>query len=772
MEVPVARRRRGEGAQGQGRRQGFRGLARADARSRRRRGRDAAAAKPAAANPPGAPRRSAAPKPRRRRRPRTPPARSAQRSGAAPALLPPRGRGRGRLRAARTRVPSVRRFARELGVDLGAREGHGAEGAHRSRRTCRTTSRASSRARAAPKAALGLNLPPLPQVDFAKFGPVTTQPLSRIKKLSGAILHRNWVTIPHVTQHDEADITELEEFRKIQAEEAKKQGIRFTMLCFLLKAVVVALKQYPEFNASLSADGESLVLKQYFHIGVAVDTPNGLVVPVIRDVDKKGLMELAKELGEVSARMRAGKISPADLQGGCFSISSLGGIGGTHFTPIINAPEVAILGVGKSVMRPVWNGKEFAAAADAAAVAVLRPPRDRRRAGRALHLVPEQRALRHPPPRPVKREASVSVSAIFASPRPSSLIPRAVERCQPPPSAFSAARSTRSTSATCAWRRSSARRCARRGALRAERHAAASQRARASTAEHRLAMVRLAVAGNPRFNVDEREVRRAGPGYTFDTLAELRAEAGGIAPARAARSARTPFSNSRPGTAGTRSSGSRTSSSPTAPASRSSAGPSACRSRSRASTRRASCSSRWRSTSRPPGGIVVVPFTALDISATAIRDMLRRGRAARAICSPIRFSIIFERKGLYSGGRMRARQAGQGHRRGAGRHQGARHRGAGRQEDDGAVRQGHHRERRLGPPGQGAFQQSPGKAEGARRARSRRGGRADGRMDTGGPRLRSSFTSCSPPSASTTTSKSCGRRRRAPRRRRASSAAR
>jgi pyruvate dehydrogenase E2 component (dihydrolipoamide acetyltransferase) len=206
---------------------------------------------------------------------------------------------------------------------------------------------------------IGLGLPPLPKVDFAKFGPVTTQPLSRIRKLSGANLHRNWVAIPHVTQNDEADITELEEFRKVQTEEAKKQGIRFTILCFLLKAVVVALRQHPEFNASLSHDGESLVLKQYFHVGVAVDTPNGLVVPVIRDVDKKGLMELAKELGEVSARMRGGKIAPADLQGGCFSISSLGGLGGGHFTPIINAPEVAILGVGKSVTRPVWNGKAF-----------------------------------------------------------------------------------------------------------------------------------------------------------------------------------------------------------------------------------------------------------------------------------------------------------------------------------------------------------------------------------------------------------------------------
>ncbi|HSF21101.1 MAG TPA: dihydrolipoyllysine-residue acetyltransferase, partial [Burkholderiales bacterium] len=255
--------------------------------------------------------------------------------------------------------PSVRRFARELGVDLARVRGTGAK-----ERVLRDDIQNYVKSELArPRSAeggLGLSLPPLPQVDFAKFGAVTTQPLSRIKKLSGANLHRNWVTIPHITQHDEADITELEEFRKIQVEEAKRQGIRFTILCFLLKAVVVALRQQPEFNASLSADGENLVLKQYFHIGVAVDTPNGLVVPVIRDVDKKGLMELAKELGEVSARMRAGKIAPADLQGGCFSISSLGGLGGSHFTPIINAPEVAILGVGKSVTRPVWNGKDFA----------------------------------------------------------------------------------------------------------------------------------------------------------------------------------------------------------------------------------------------------------------------------------------------------------------------------------------------------------------------------------------------------------------------------
>jgi pyruvate dehydrogenase E2 component (dihydrolipoyllysine-residue acetyltransferase) len=285
-----------------------------------------------------------------------------------PRALPRGGEGSGAPAAEIARIdesgfarshasPSVRRFARELGVDLGRVKGSGAK----ERVLKEDVQNYVKAALARPGAGgLGLSLPPLPQVDFAKFGPVTTQPLSRIKKLSGANLHRNWVTIPHVTQDDEADITELEEFRKIQVEEAKKQGIRFTILCFLLKAVVVALKQYPQFNASLSADGESLVLKQYFHVGVAVDTPNGLVVPVIRDVDKKGLLELARELGEVSERMRAGKISPNDLQGGCFSISSLGGLGGSHFTPIINAPEVAILGVGRSTMRPVWSGKDFA----------------------------------------------------------------------------------------------------------------------------------------------------------------------------------------------------------------------------------------------------------------------------------------------------------------------------------------------------------------------------------------------------------------------------
>ncbi len=256
--------------------------------------------------------------------------------------------------------PSVRRFARELGVDLSRVRGSGP----RDRVLKEDVEAYVKGALARPRGenaggGLGFNLPPLQPVDFAKFGPVATQPLSRIKKLSGGFLHRNWVSIPHVTQHDEADITELEAFRKAQAGDAQKSGIKFTMLGFLMKAAVVALKQFPEFNASLSADGESLILKNYYHIGVAVDTPSGLVVPVMRDVDKKGLLEIAKELGEISARMRSGKIAPADLQGGCFSISSLGGIGGTFFTPIINAPEVAILGVGKAVMKPVWNGKEF-----------------------------------------------------------------------------------------------------------------------------------------------------------------------------------------------------------------------------------------------------------------------------------------------------------------------------------------------------------------------------------------------------------------------------
>jgi pyruvate dehydrogenase E2 component (dihydrolipoamide acetyltransferase) len=254
--------------------------------------------------------------------------------------------------------PSVRRLAREFGVDLSRVTGSGPK-----QRIVKEDVQAFVKEQLAKpaKAAAGpgLNLLPLPQIDFAKFGEVKTEPLSRIRKLSGANLHRNWVTIPHVTQHEDVDITELEAFRKAQSEDAKKDGVRLTLIAFLIKASVAALKKFPEFNASLTPDGESLVLKQYYNVGVAVDTPNGLVVPVLRDADRKGLLDLARELGEVSERMRAGKIAPADMQGGCFSISSLGGIGGTHFTPIINAPEVAILGVGKSAMRPVWNGKDF-----------------------------------------------------------------------------------------------------------------------------------------------------------------------------------------------------------------------------------------------------------------------------------------------------------------------------------------------------------------------------------------------------------------------------
>ncbi|HEU5282580.1 MAG TPA: dihydrolipoyllysine-residue acetyltransferase [Burkholderiales bacterium] len=256
--------------------------------------------------------------------------------------------------------PAVRRFARELGVDLARVKGGGPKGRVLKEDIQGFVKEALARpAPAAAAAGLGFALPAMPAVDFAKFGPVEAKPLSRIKKISGANLHRNWVAIPHITQHDEADITEMEAFRKQMAEEVKAQGVRVTPLAFLMKACVAALKRFPQFNASLSPEGDSLILKQYWHLGVAVDTPNGLVVPVIRDVDKKGVLQLAKELGEISAKARDGKVSPADMQGGTFSISSLGGIGGSSFTPIINAPEVAILGVSRSVTRPVWRDGEF-----------------------------------------------------------------------------------------------------------------------------------------------------------------------------------------------------------------------------------------------------------------------------------------------------------------------------------------------------------------------------------------------------------------------------
>ena len=258
--------------------------------------------------------------------------------------------------------PSVRKFARDLGVDLVKVNGTGPKG--------RITQEdvqgfvkgvmKAAPAAGAPKAAPGgLTLAPLPQIDFAKFGPVEIQPLSRIRKLSGANLHRNWVTIPHVTQFEEADITELETFRQANTADTEKQGFKLTMLAFLIKASVTALRQYPNFNASLDAAGENLVIKKYYHVGVAVDTPEGLVVPVIRDADRKGVFDLARELGQVSKNAREKKLKPGDMQGGTFSISSLGGVGGTAFTPIINAPEVAILGVSRSVMRPIWDGKQL-----------------------------------------------------------------------------------------------------------------------------------------------------------------------------------------------------------------------------------------------------------------------------------------------------------------------------------------------------------------------------------------------------------------------------
>ena len=255
--------------------------------------------------------------------------------------------------------PSIRRFARELGVNLTQVGGSGEKG----RVTREDVQNFVKRTLAQPQGATGggalPGLLPWPDVDFAKFGEIETRALSRIKKISGANLHRNWVMIPHVTQFEEADISEMEAFRKELGAEYAKQNIKITPLAFMLKACAHTLKHFPDFNASLDAGGENLVLKKYIHIGVAVDTPNGLMVPVIRDVDQKGIVKLAKELGEVSAKARDLKISATDMQGGCFSISSLGGIGGTAFTPIINAPEVAILGVSRAGMKPVWKDGEF-----------------------------------------------------------------------------------------------------------------------------------------------------------------------------------------------------------------------------------------------------------------------------------------------------------------------------------------------------------------------------------------------------------------------------
>ena len=255
--------------------------------------------------------------------------------------------------------PAVRAFARELGVDI-ARVHGSARGGRITREDVQAfvkSALAGGTPTHAGASGGGLQLLPWPQIDFAKFGEVEEKPLSRIKKIAGANLARNWAMIPHVTQHESADVTEMEAFRKQLGAENKE--VKITPLVFLIKAAVAALKHFPQFNASLDASGEKLVLKKYFHIGIAVDTPDGLVVPVIRDADRKGLLELAIELGEISKKAHDKKLSPNDMSGGCFSISSLGGIGGTAFTPIINAPEVAILGVSRSSMQPVWNGSAF-----------------------------------------------------------------------------------------------------------------------------------------------------------------------------------------------------------------------------------------------------------------------------------------------------------------------------------------------------------------------------------------------------------------------------
>ena len=266
--------------------------------------------------------------------------------------------------------PSVRKFARELGVPLDEVKGTGPKGRITqddiqsfTKQVMSGAAQTKAQAAKAPAPAaggsgVGLDLLPWPKVDFAKFGPVERKDLSRIKKISGANLHRNWVVIPHVTNHDDADITDLEAFRVQFNKENEKSGVKVTMLAFMIKAAVAALKKFPEFNSSL--DGDQLVMKNYFHIGFAADTPNGLVVPVIKDADQKGIVQISKEMGELAAKAREGKLAPADMQGGCFSISSLGGIGGRYFTPIINAPEVAIMGVCKSSIEPKWDGKQFA----------------------------------------------------------------------------------------------------------------------------------------------------------------------------------------------------------------------------------------------------------------------------------------------------------------------------------------------------------------------------------------------------------------------------
>jgi pyruvate dehydrogenase E2 component (dihydrolipoamide acetyltransferase) len=254
--------------------------------------------------------------------------------------------------------PSVRRLARELGVDLRALKGTGEKG-RITPDDVKAFLRGPAAAPAAAPAMAGLGIPEIPAVDFSKFGPVETKPLARIKRLSGPHLHRSWLNVPHVTHGDEADITEIEAYRKELDAAGREKGYRVTLLSFLMKASVAALKAFPEFNSSISPGKDALILKKFYSIGVAVDTPEGLVVPVVKDVDRKGVIELSQELGAVSKKAREGKLGPGDMQGGTFTISSLGGIGGTAFTPIVNAPEVAILGVVRSRMAPVWDGAAF-----------------------------------------------------------------------------------------------------------------------------------------------------------------------------------------------------------------------------------------------------------------------------------------------------------------------------------------------------------------------------------------------------------------------------
>lgn len=325
-----------------------------------------AAATPA--NPAPAPAPAAAPVPAPSDAPASPPSAPVERvapTAALPAHEPTAPKGE--LPHA---SPTIRKLARELGVPLAEVKGSGPKGRITQEDVSgfvksvmsghvRTQAQAAKAPAAAPAAAGGgiPGLLPWPTVDFTKFGAVERKDLSRIKKISGANLHRNWVMIPHVTNNDEADITELEAFRVATNKENEKSGVKVTMLAFVIKAVVAALKKFPEFNTSL--DGDTLVYKQYFHIGFAADTPNGLVVPVLKDADKKGILQISQEMGELAKKARDGKMGPADMSGGCFSISSLGGIGGTHFTPIINAPEVAILGLSKGYQKPVWDGKAF-----------------------------------------------------------------------------------------------------------------------------------------------------------------------------------------------------------------------------------------------------------------------------------------------------------------------------------------------------------------------------------------------------------------------------